>query len=655
AAALWLLAGGPGISPVCADTMRATFQDLSVSVTPKGPNIYRLTVAPLSAPEETSGNAESCRSDGGNTEVRLNGGWLEVRRREETNEPALWRGRFAPVQSYGRAKVPGTRLEWEALPGEAIYGLGQRFSGLNQAGHIVEMWIRDAPGQGEQGEASYFCTPVLFSSAGYALFAADNPEGEFSLNPLGEGLNRYVRAGREWMFYIAFAPTLKELVLQRARIQGPFRGVPDWAWGPWISRNSYENQGAAEEAIREMVRRGFPVAAIVQEAWKGLYETGDFNNFSRRNWPDLDRYFVLCEEHGIRTVLWQVPAIPPSHPGLEKLIEAAYFVTKPDGSVSWRLEWMDGFANVDFTNPEAAKWWRDQVRDEVRRGVRGFKADDGEDIKPDDVFADGRRGWQMHNEYTTLYAQALYALFDGEGVDGMLWCRSASLGCERGPALWAGDQFANWDQYRSLLPAGLSAGLSGAPFWGHDIGGYIGQPTPELYIRWLQFGAFSPLMQYHGNRPREPWEFGPEAEAAYKLLSHLRMNLKPTLIELGREAAETGLPIMRPMALEFPGDPRFTTEDSQYMLGPDLLVAPILEEGATNRTVKFPAGRWRHLLSPTIYKGPADRQISCGLVDAPVFVREGARLKVQLARGAALGTWDAAAPVRELRFGRGPR
>ena len=137
--------------------------------------------------------------------------------------------------------------------------------------------------------------------------------------------------------------------------------------------------------------------------------------------------------------------------------------------------------------------------------------------------------------------------------------------------------------------------------------------------------------------------------------TQLRMNLKPMFIELGREAAATGLPIMRPMILEYPGDPRFLAEDSQYMLGPDLLVAPIFEEGAAKRIVKFPAGRWRHLLSPRIHEGPADIEIACGLVDAPVFVREGARLKVQLARGAALGTWSPDAPVRDLRFGHASR
>lgn len=639
--------------PAGGAPLRATVQGLEVAVTTAASNVFAVTIRPVSASDSTPAAADGACLAAGTVEARWRDGSLEVRRRGAAPDaPPAWCGRVAVMDAYGRTAVPGTRLEWDAQPGEAIYGLGQRFNGLNQAGRIVEMWIRDVPGQGEQGGASYFCTPVLFSSAGYALFAADNPEGQFFLNALGQGSHRYVRAGQAWTFYLAFAPTLKELVLQRARIQGPFRGVPDWAWGPWISRNSYPDQAAAEKVIREMARRGLPVAAIVQEAWKGPYETGEFNRFSPHGWPDPDRYFRLCRGHGIRTVLWQVPAMPPSHPGLADLAAAGYFVRAPDGAVSWRREWLAGFANVDFTRPGAVAWWQDQMRDAIRRGAGGIKADDGEDIKADDVFADGRRGWEMHNEYAVRYAEALYGLLDREATGGLLWCRSASLGSERTPALWAGDQHATWAQYRSLPGAGLSAGLSGAPFWGHDIGGYAGDPSPELYIRWLQFGAFSPMMQYHGISAREPWSFGRDAEAAYRLLAHLRMNLKPTLIELGREAAATGLPVMRPMVMEFPGDPQWAAEDSQYMLGAELLVAPLFVEGSNRRNVRFPPGRWRHLLSPAVFEGPAEHEITCGLVDAPVYVREGARLKVQLAPGAALGTWSPDAPIRILQFGR---
>ena len=140
-------------------------------------------------------------------------------------------------------------------------------------------------------------------------------------------------------------------------------------------------------------------------------------------------------------------------------------------------------------------------------------------------------------------------------------------------------------------------------------------PSRELYMRWLQFGTFSPLMQYHGITPREPWFFGKTAEKCYAFLTSLRMALRPTLISLGKEAASTGIPIMRPMTMEFPNDPRFVAEETQYMLGPDLLVAPILEEGAAGRSILIPEGKWQHLLYPLEYDGPAEIELPVGYLD----------------------------------------
>lgn len=621
-------------------SLRVVMSGLEVQVTQVASGLYRFDVRPAA---EAAGGAPSAGTiafdeASGSITLRADGG-------------RLWVCRVAALDAFGRAVVPGVELSWKAWDGEALYGLGERFDALNQAGKVVDMWIEDTPGQGDAGRQSYYVTPVLYSTRGYAFFASQNPDGAFDLNASGDGANRYRRAGQQMTFHVAFGDSMKDLVRKRESVQGPHKGIPGWAWGPWISRNSFESQAEAEEVIEGMVKRGLPVAAIVQEAWKGSSESGRFNQFDPRRWPDLPRFFALCNRHGIKNVLWQVPVIHPSSPEFAVGKEKGYFVKKPDGSISFRQNWLKDFANVDFTNPDAAKYWQDLMRATVRLGVWGFKADDGEDIKPDDVFADGRRGWEMHNEYSTLYNRALTELLQQEGVDGLLWARSGSLGNERYPALWAGDQYARWGQLASLLPAGLSASISGMPFWGHDIGGYIGQPTPELYIRWAQFGALSPLMQYHGVLRREPWEFGAQAEAAYKQLANLRMNLVPTLIALGEETEATGLPIMRPMFMEFPDDARFVKEETQYMLGPDLLVAPVLEEGATGRKVEFPAGVWQHALHPVAFSGPASVEVPIGLVDAPLFVREGATLKLQLKEGAKPGEWSAGDPVREVKFG----
>jgi len=232
----------------------------------------------------------------------------------------------------------------------------------------------------------------------------------------------------------------------------------------------------------------------------------------------------------------------------------------------------------------------------------------------------------------------------------MLWARSGSLGLRNYPALWAGDQGATWSQLRTIIPAGLSTGISGMPYWGHDIGGYFGSCTPELYVRWAQLGTLSPLMQYHGIEAREPWTFGPVADEAYAMLARLRMNLVPTLMALGDDAAETGLPIMRPVWMHFPDDDRFRGDDSQFLLGEDLLVAPVMEEGATGRVVRFPEGTWHHALAPIAFDGPADVAVPVGMVDAPLFVRGGTELAVQLDEGQALGTWSPDAATRTLAF-----
>ena len=622
----------PGVMHVVVD-------GLAVRVTEAGQDVYRFDVEPAKEPVVETATLGSVSLEGATGAFSIRG-----------KDGRTWNGRLARLEKCGRAGVPGLELSWAAWGGEALYGLGERFDGLNQFGKVVDMWIEDAPGQGDASRQSYYVTPVVYSTRGYAFFAAQNPEGVFDLNSAGDGLHRYRRAGQAMTFHVALGDSLKDLVTKREGVQGPHKGIPDWAWGPWISRNSFENQAEAEEAIDGMVKRKLPVAAIVQEAWKGSSEPGNFNNFESVRWPDLPGYFELCRKHDIRNVLWQVPIIHPSSPEFAEGEQKGYFVKKPDGTISFRKSWLEGFANIDFTNPDAVKYWQELMRPTVKLGIWGFKADDGEDIKPDDVFFDGRRGWELHNEYSTLYNRALTELLEQEGIDGLLWARSGSLGNERYPALWAGDQYARWGQLASLVPAGLSASMSGMPFWGHDIGGYLEQPTPELYIRWAQFGALSPLMQYHGVRRREPWEFGPQAEEAYGLLARLRMNLKPALIALGHEVERAGLPIMRPMSMEFPDDARFVAMDDQYMLGPDMLVAPVLAEGGMGRTVEFPAGVWQHALHPISFQGPGTFEVPVGLLDAPLFVREGAMLKFQLAEGARLGEWNPADPVRDVTF-----
>lgn len=562
-----------------------------------------------------------------------------------------WSAQIKPLSTFGRAGSPGSQVAWAASSGEILFGLGERYDALNQWGRQIDLWNEDIPGQGD-GSHSYFTTPVLFSNRGYAFYATDNPEGTVDLNSTNSGLNTYQRGSRVAQFYVSVSDSLATLIKTRAAIQGLPTAVPDWYFGPWISKNSYETEDEAIAAIQGSLDRGIPLSAIVQEAWKGVSADGNWNNFSTQRWPDLAGYFNYTAAHQIKTILWQVPVIDPASPEYAVGVANNYFVRRPDGSISLRDGWFAGWANVDFTNPAAVTWWQEMVRPEVRLGVAGFKADDGESIKPDDVFFDGRRGSEMHNAYSELYTQALNQLIEQErGNDAVIFSRSASLSSAATSTIWAGDQEAVWSSLHRLVNAGLSASISGQPFWGSDIGGYYGTLTPELYIRWSQLGALSPFMQYHGESGREPWLFGTQAERAYKALALLRMNLQPTLIALGSEASTTGMPIMRPMALQYPGDTRFAYEDQQYMLGQDLLVAPVFQQGATSRTVRFPVGRWIQATTGRIYSGGNDITVPIGLEESPLFLREGASLQISLVPGASLSEWTPNAPTQLVTVG----
>jgi alpha-D-xyloside xylohydrolase len=598
------------------------------------PQAIRIEVAPRDASMRGPGHSEPLSI--GDCVVSFDDGEQELRVSHKAG--GRWSARFRHLDAFGRAGVPGLEVAWRATDGEAMYGLGERFDALNVAGRCTEMWIVDEPGQGD-GSASYFVTPVLYSSAGYGLFATNNPEGLFDLNSNHDGWHRYQRAGLRLSFTLTFGPDVPSMIRDRTEIIGGLEPAPAWAYSPWISKNSYETQAEAEAAMDGMQSRGLPFGVIVLEAWKGHSEAGGFNRFSTDRWPDIEGFMRRCERDNVKVVLWQVPILHPSSPWFAQAKAKGYVVRDPSGGVSLREGWLAGFGNIDFLNPEAAAFWKDMLRPVVRLGVAGFKADDGESIKPTDVLGDGVSGWQAHNEYSARYNQATYDVFKEEGVDGMLWARSGSLGIEKSPALWAGDQEATWEQMRRLVTAGLSSSISGMPYWGHDIGGYYGECTPELYIRWLQLGALSPFMQFHGIDPREPWHFGDEAIEAYRLLANLRMNLSPTLIDLGDAASQTGMPIIRPMFF-VTGEHGGMEATDQYMLGNDMLVAPVMEGGATGRIVRFPEGRWLHALSPMLFEGPGEFSVPIGLADAPLFIREGSVLKMALAEGSRLGQWS---------------
>jgi len=207
---------------------------------------------------------------------------------------------------------------------------------------------------------------------------------------------------------------------------------------------------------------------------------------------------------------------------------------------------------------------------------------------------------------------------------GLVWGRSGWAGSQRTPTCWGGDPLADFPSMANQLRAALSIGLSGIPFYSHDIGGFAGQPDPELYVRWAQFGLFSSHSRCHGTTPREPWEFGEEAEAIFRRYARLRYRLLPYIYSTAVQAAHTGLPVVRALVLKYSNDPNVRHLDTEYLFGDSFLVAPVLEHGARRRMVYLPVGAWVDYWSREVYEGPGWLNYPAPLEILPLFVRRGA-------------------------------
>jgi len=274
-------------------------------------------------------------------------------------------------------------------------------------------------------------------------------------------------------------------------------------------------------------------------------------------------------------------------------------------------------------------------------GVDVFKTDFGEDVPEDAVFADGSTGRTMHNLYPLLYNRAVFEVSEEERgrVRGIVWGRSGTAGSQRYPVCWSGDPAADFESLAATIRGGLSAGMSGLPFWASDIGGYRGRPDPELYVRWAQFGLFSSHSRMHGDGPREPWAFGEEALRIVRDCARLRFRLFPYIYSAAHEAARTGMPLIRALPLAFPEDPISAAgagpAELEYMFGPSFLVAPVHERGG-GRTVYLPPGDWIDFWTGRRSKGPRTLRLEVPLDRIPIFVKAGAAVPMIGAHGPLL-------------------
>lgn len=514
--------------------------------------------------------------------------------------------------------------------GEVVYGLGERFGPLIKNGQSIDIWNEDG---GTSSEQSYKNVPFYLTNAGYGVLV-DNP-GKVSFEVASEMVTRtqFSVAGQSLSYLIIHGPTPADVLRKYTALTGRPALPPAWSFGLWLTTSfttSYDEE-TVNKFVDGMADRDLPLSVFHFDTfWMREFNWCDFE-WDTRIFPDPAGMLKRLAGKGLKVCLWINPYIAQRSPLFAEGKANNYLVRTENGDV-WQWDrWQAGMGLVDFTNPDAREWYASKLRALVDMGVDAFKSDFGERIPVDGiVWHDGSDPERMHNYYTQIYNQVVFDVLKeakGEG-EAVLFARSATVGGQQFPVHWGGDNTGTFESMAESLRGGLSLMSSGFGFWSHDIGGFEGLPDPAVFKRWVAFGLLSSHSRLHGSKSyRVPWNFDEEAVDVLRSFTHLKYRLMPYLFGAAREAHLTGVPVMRPMVVGFPDDPSVTYLDRQYLLGGDLLVAPVFS-AAGEVSYYVPAGRWTHYLTGEVVTGPAWVTETHDFFSAPLLVRPGAVIPV---------------------------
>ncbi|SIQ33728.1 alpha-xylosidase [Micromonospora avicenniae] len=509
--------------------------------------------------------------------------------------------------------------------GETVYGLGERFGAFVKNGQVVDIWNADG---GTASEQAYKNVPFYLSSRGYGVFV-DHPEHvSFEVGSEVVTQNQFSVEGQTLTYYLIDGPTPKDVLRRYTALTGRPARVPAWSYGLWLSTSfttSYDEK-TVTEFIDGMAERDLPLSVFHFDCfWMRQFHWVDFV-WDPATFPDPEGMLRRLHERGLKVCVWINPYIAQRSYLFEEGRRHGYLVRRADGSVWQWDKWQAGMALVDFTNPDAVAWFTGKLKALLDMGVDCFKTDFGERIPTDVVWHDGSDPQRMHNYYTHLYNKAVFELLETERGEGeaVLFARSATAGGQQFPVHWGGDCESTFVAMAESLRGGLSLAASGFGYWSHDIGGFEGTPDPAVFKRWVAFGLLSSHSRLHGSGSyRVPWAFDDEAVDVLRHFTRLKMSLMPYLAAVAEEAHRDGVPMMRPMVLEFPDDPTAAYLDRQYMLGPDVLVAPVMSADG-EVTFYVPAGTWTHLVTGEQLTGPAWFTERHEFDSLPVLARPGA-------------------------------
>ena len=580
-------------------------------------------------------------------------------------------------------QVHRVRFALRLEPGEHVAGFGERFDRLDQRGHRIDAVVYEQyKDQGATGR-TYFPMPFAHviggGGGGWGFHVATSRRVWFDVGA-SQPDRLWVEVatgGAAWseVSVQLFSGTPAQVLLAFLQRTGMPAEQPDWVYRLWISGNEWNTQDRVMERVDRHSAEDIPFGVLVIEAWSdestfcffrdseyAVHEDGSPHRLAEVSfpadgaWPDPAAMVRDLHRRGVKVMLWQIPLqkMKPVQAGqaaadVRRMLEDGFCVREADGrpyrNRGW---WFPDALMPDLTNPRARSWWQDKRRYLVNElGVDGFKTDGGEHAWADDLrYDDGTRGDASNNLYPVHYAETYTQLLSGLGRAPVVFSRAGHTGAQAYGCHWAGDESSTWAAFRSSVLAGITAGLGGVVHWGWDIGGFSGEiPDAELYLRATAAACFMPIMQYHAefnyhrspSRDRTPWNIAerhlrPDVLAEFRRFAQLRELLVPYLSTQAAAGIAVGKPLMRALAFEVADDPQIWQHPTQFFLGDDLLVAPMLEPGSSVDAY-LPAGEWIDLFS--------GQQQPAGLVtrrtptsEAAVYVRAPAWSRFAAVHGA---------------------
>lgn len=507
--------------------------------------------------------------------------------------------------------------------GELVYGTGERFTPFVKNGQSVEIWNEDG---GTSTDQSYKNIPFYVTNKGYGIFVNHPERVSFEFATEHVTKTSFAVAGGHLDYFFINGPEMKDVLQHYTALTGKPSLPAPWTFGLWLSTSfttSYD-EATVMSFIDGMLDRGIPLRTFHFDCfWMKGFHWSDFL-WDSDVFPDPEGLLSRIKKKGLNICVWINSYIGQESVLFREGMEKGYFIKRKNGDV-WQWDmWQPGMALVDFTNPDACKWFQDKLEVLLDMGVDCFKTDFGERIPTNCVYYDGSDPEKMHNYYTYLYNKTVYDLLERKRGKGqaVLFARSATVGGQKFPVHWGGDCWSDYVSMEESLRGGLSLLMSGFGFWAHDIGGFENTSTADVYKRWVAFGLLSSHSRLHGSSSyRVPWAYDDEAVDVVRFFTQLKASLMPYLYMTSVETSKSGIPTMRSMVLEYTKDRNCSYLDKQYMLGDNLLVAPIFNDESLG-SFYLPKGIWTDFLTGKVYEGGCWYEENYDYLHLPLLAKE---------------------------------